>query len=56
MRAARALMNEETFAGSGGDARGCVGLQALWFFGQATWASARRTRSSPGYQITGLQP
>jgi hypothetical protein len=31
-------------------------LQTFGGLGRVTWASARRTRSSPGYQITGFQP
>jgi len=30
------------------------GWGGLW--GRLTWASARRTRSSPGYHIGGFQP
>jgi hypothetical protein len=61
MRAARALMEEETFArgecGARSKVQGGIGLtDLLGFWGQVTWASARRTRLDPGYQITGLQP
>ena len=43
--------------GSGIKVQGGVGLVDLsGFWGQVTWACTRRTRSSPGYQITGLQP
>jgi hypothetical protein len=33
---------------------GLTGLDSFW--GRFTWASARRTRFSPGYQIAGFQP
>jgi hypothetical protein len=36
--------------------QGGIGLTDLWGFGPSTWATARRTRSSPGYHITGIQP
>jgi hypothetical protein len=37
-------------------ARGCVGVTGLNFLGEPTWACARQTGFSPGYQITGFQP
>jgi hypothetical protein len=36
--------------------RAVSALQASWFLGHTTWASARQTRFNPGYHITGLQP
>ncbi|SPE56640.1 hypothetical protein SBV1_2490004 [Verrucomicrobia bacterium] len=30
--------------------------RAAGFVGRGTWACARRTRSNPGYHITGFQP
>jgi len=41
--------------GSGIKVQSGVGLTDLsGFWGQVTWACARRTRSRPGYQITAL--
>jgi hypothetical protein len=65
MRAARALMEEETLAGwrsaihelrfKAGE--GVPVLQTLGdIAGRLTWASARRTRFDSAYQITGFQP
>ena len=60
MPAARALMKEETFARGEYNARTkvqrCRSYRPLGAGGPSTWAAARRTRSSPGYHITGIQP